>query len=67
MKRLISAITLLAMPGLSHADAIGGEVQRQPLNIQAIIMFFQTHPFPWRLLHGRWPHYRAAKRVGDCR
>ncbi|WP_156292783.1 cation/acetate symporter ActP [Serratia oryzae] len=39
MKRLISAITLLALPGLSHADAIGGAVQRQPLNIQAIIMF----------------------------
>ncbi|KFK95259.1 MULTISPECIES: cation/acetate symporter ActP [unclassified Serratia (in: enterobacteria)] len=39
MKRLTSAITLLALPGLSHADAIGGAVQRQPLNIQAIIMF----------------------------
>lgn len=39
MKRLISAITLLALPGLSHADAIGGAVQRQPLNIQAIVMF----------------------------
>lgn len=39
MKRLISAITLLALPGLSHADAIRGAVQRQPLNIQAIVMF----------------------------
>ncbi|WP_422529312.1 cation/acetate symporter ActP [Serratia fonticola] len=39
MKRLLSAIALLALPGLSHADAIGGVVQRQPLNIQAIIMF----------------------------
>lgn len=39
MKRLLSATTLLALPGLSHADAIGGAVQRQPLNIQAIIMF----------------------------
>ncbi|CAI1784972.1 MULTISPECIES: cation/acetate symporter ActP [Serratia] len=39
MKRLLSAATLLALPGLSHADAIGGAVQRQPLNIQAIIMF----------------------------
>lgn len=38
MKRLLSA-TALALPGLSHADAIGGAVQRQPLNIQAIIMF----------------------------
>ncbi|WP_411753140.1 cation/acetate symporter ActP [Serratia sp. (in: enterobacteria)] len=39
MKRLLSAAALLALPGLSHADAIGGAVQRQPLNIQAIIMF----------------------------
>ncbi|OCJ39782.1 cation/acetate symporter ActP [Serratia sp. 14-2641] len=39
MKRLLSAATLLALPGLSYADAIGGAVQRQPLNIQAIIMF----------------------------
>ncbi|QKJ60931.1 cation/acetate symporter ActP [Serratia fonticola] len=39
MKRLLSAATLLALPSLSHADAIGGAVQRQPLNIQAIIMF----------------------------
>ncbi|AHG20107.1 acetate permease [Chania multitudinisentens RB-25] len=39
MKRLISVITLLALPNLSQADAIGGAVQRQPLNIQAIIMF----------------------------
>lgn len=39
MKRLLSAITLLALPGLAFADAIGGEVQRQPLNIQAIVMF----------------------------
>ncbi|MBC3215916.1 MULTISPECIES: cation/acetate symporter ActP [Serratia] len=39
MKRLLSATALLALPGLSHADAIGGAVQRQPLNIQAIIMF----------------------------
>ncbi|CAM4181595.1 cation/acetate symporter ActP [Serratia silvae] len=39
MKRTLSAAALLALPGLSHADAIGGAVQRQPLNIQAIIMF----------------------------
>lgn len=39
MKRLLSATALLVLPGLSHADAIGGAVQRQPLNIQAIIMF----------------------------
>ncbi|WP_260516084.1 cation/acetate symporter ActP [Serratia fonticola] len=39
MKRLLSATALLTLPGLSHADAIGGAVQRQPLNIQAIIMF----------------------------
>ncbi len=37
MKRLLSAAALL--PGLAWADAIGGEVQRQPLNIQAIVMF----------------------------
>ena len=39
MKPLLSAIPLLALPGLAFADAIGGEVQRQPLNIQAIVMF----------------------------
>ncbi|HAY0634797.1 cation/acetate symporter ActP [uncultured Serratia sp.] len=38
MKRLLSAAALL-LPGLAWADAIGGEVQRQPLNIQAIVMF----------------------------
>ena len=27
------------LPGLACADAIGGEVHRQPLNIQAIVMF----------------------------
>jgi len=39
MKRLLSAAALLALPGLAFADAIGGEVHRQPLNIQAIVMF----------------------------
>ncbi|AEF43419.1 Cation/acetate symporter ActP [Serratia sp. AS12] len=39
MKRLLSAVTLLALPGLAFADAISGEVHRQPLNIQAIVMF----------------------------
>ncbi len=42
MKRLCSALSaaaLLLLPGLAHADAIGGEVHRQPLNIQAIVMF----------------------------
>ncbi len=39
MKRLLSAAALLALPGLSQADAIGDAVQRQPLNIQAIVMF----------------------------
>jgi len=39
MKRLVSAATLLALPGMAFADAIGGEVKRQPLNIQAIVMF----------------------------
>lgn len=39
MKRILSAAALLALPGLSHADALTGAVQRQPLNIQAIIMF----------------------------
>ncbi|MBL5822849.1 cation/acetate symporter ActP [Serratia marcescens] len=39
MKRLLSAAALLFLPGLAWADAIGGEVQRQPLNIQAIVMF----------------------------
>ncbi len=42
MKRLCSALSaaaLLLLPVLAHADAIGGEVHRQPLNIQAIVMF----------------------------
>ncbi|NWA72878.1 cation/acetate symporter ActP [Serratia proteamaculans] len=39
MKRLLPAAALLTLPGLAFADAIGGEVQRQPLNIQAIVMF----------------------------
>ncbi|MGP2840909.1 cation/acetate symporter ActP [Serratia nevei] len=42
MKRLCSALSaaaLLLLPGLAHAGAIGGEVHRQPLNIQAIVMF----------------------------
>ncbi|ASC76696.1 cation/acetate symporter ActP [Serratia sp. SRS-8-S-2018] len=39
MKRLLSATALLLLPGLACADAIGGEVHRQPLNIQAIVMF----------------------------
>lgn len=39
MKRLLSAAALLLLPCLACADAIGGEVHRQPLNIQAIVMF----------------------------
>ncbi|CAI1216370.1 Acetate transporter ActP [Serratia grimesii] len=39
MKRLLSAAALLTLPGLAFADAISGEVKRQPLNIQAIVMF----------------------------
>ncbi|CAI0931278.1 cation/acetate symporter ActP [Serratia ficaria] len=39
MKRLLSAAALLMLPGLACAEAIGGEVQRQPLNVQAIVMF----------------------------
>ncbi|HHL0957090.1 cation/acetate symporter ActP [Serratia marcescens] len=39
MKRLLSAAALLLLPGLACADAIGGDVHRQPLNIQAIVMF----------------------------
>ncbi|HGM7153841.1 TPA: cation/acetate symporter ActP [Serratia marcescens] len=39
MKRLFSATALLLLPGLACAEAIGGEVHRQPLNIQAIVVF----------------------------
>ncbi|HEI8867946.1 TPA: cation/acetate symporter ActP [Serratia odorifera] len=39
MRGLFTAVTLLLLPGLAQADAIGGAVQRQPLNIQAIVMF----------------------------
>ncbi|EKN4695548.1 cation/acetate symporter ActP [Yersinia ruckeri] len=34
-----SVLGLLTLPTLSQAEAISGEVQRQPLNIQAIVMF----------------------------
>ncbi|WP_145521976.1 cation/acetate symporter ActP [Yersinia ruckeri] len=34
-----SVLGLLTLPALSQAEAISGEVQRQPLNIQAIVMF----------------------------
>lgn len=39
MKRLLSTAALLMLPGVACADAIGGEVHRQPLNVQAIVMF----------------------------
>ncbi|CAI1922268.1 Acetate transporter ActP [Serratia quinivorans] len=39
MKPLLSVAALLMLPGLAFADAISGEVHRQPLNIQAIVMF----------------------------
>jgi len=39
MKRLLSAAALMMLPGLAFADAIGGVVKRQPLNIQAIVLF----------------------------
>lgn len=39
MRALFTSATLLLLPGLAHADAITGAVQRQPLNIQAIVMF----------------------------
>lgn len=34
-----SVLSLLALPALSQAEAITGEVHRQPLNIEAIVMF----------------------------
>lgn len=37
--RFFSALPLLAISPLSFAEAITGEVKRQPLNIEAIIMF----------------------------
>ena len=39
MNRLFATVALLALPGLCYADAIGGAVQRQPMNVQAIVMF----------------------------
>ncbi|GAA3901243.1 MULTISPECIES: cation/acetate symporter ActP [Gibbsiella] len=39
MKRLFPAAVLVGLPGAACADAISGAVQRQPLNIQAIVMF----------------------------
>ncbi|MEB6338417.1 cation/acetate symporter ActP [Serratia rhizosphaerae] len=37
--RYLLAIAALLLPTLANADAISGAVQRQPLNIQAIVMF----------------------------
>lgn len=37
--RYLLAIAALLLPTLANADAITGAVQRQPLNIQAIVMF----------------------------
>ncbi|QPT13896.1 cation/acetate symporter ActP [Serratia rubidaea] len=37
--RYLLAIVALLLPTLANADAITGAVQRQPLNIQAIVMF----------------------------
>lgn len=37
--RYILAIAALLLPMLVNAEAISGEVQRQPLNMQAIVMF----------------------------
>ena len=38
--RTLAALALVASPSLAlAADAIGGEVQRQPLNVAAIVMF----------------------------
>ncbi|WP_202215176.1 hypothetical protein, partial [Klebsiella pneumoniae] len=40
MKTRLSALLLsLLFPLLSHANAISGPVERQPVNYQAIIMF----------------------------
>ncbi len=34
-----SALSLFVLPALAQAEALTGEVHRQPLNIQAIVMF----------------------------
>lgn len=39
MKPLLSAAALLMLSGLIYANTISGKVHRQPLNIQAIMMF----------------------------
>lgn len=39
MKPLLSAAALLMLSGPTYGDTISGEVHRQPLNIQAIMMF----------------------------
>lgn len=70
MKRLLSAAALLLLPGLACADAIGGEVHRQPLNIQAIVMFilfvgatlYITYWAPKRT-RSRQDYYTAGGRI----
>ncbi len=37
--RILLPLIALMLPGMVYADALTGDVQRQPLNIQAIIMF----------------------------
>lgn len=40
MKKLLTAAMFLAASGSLWADALTGEVKRQPLNVTAIVMFF---------------------------
>lgn len=40
MKKLLTAAMFLAASGSLWADALTGEVRRQPLNVTAIVMFF---------------------------
>ncbi|MBW7985107.1 cation acetate symporter [Enterobacillus tribolii] len=39
IRKIWGALSLLSLPLFSHAEAISGKVEKQPLNIQAIVMF----------------------------
>ncbi len=82
MKRLSLTAALLALsPSLWAADAISGAVQRQPLNVSAILMFVafvgatlgitywasKTQSLCRGLLRRRWTHHRFPERPGDRR
>ena len=82
IRRLMALLSIAAFaPGAWAADALTGEVQKQPLNVSAILMFvafvaltlcitywaLQEQQVGGRLLCGRRQDHRLPERPGDCR